>query len=115
GPEPAKRTLHPPAMVPAPKAPEASERVLHRLFVVTEAVRAHADAAQRVAGTALIAQPGEDVAGFEVKVDRRRVVTLRIRQQPELAECEAKHQGASELGRNRVAIHQRLAGPAEVI
>jgi hypothetical protein len=37
------------------EALEASERVLHGLLVVTEAVRAHARPAQRVPGTALIA------------------------------------------------------------
>ena len=50
--------------------------MLHRLCVVTEAVRAHAGAAQRVAGTALIAQPGEDATGLEVEIDGVRVIVL---------------------------------------
>src|SRR5207248_551002 len=54
-PEPAERGGHPPAMIRPLEALEAGERVLHRLLVVTEAVRAHARAAQRVAGATLIA------------------------------------------------------------
>ena len=78
-PEPAERKGHAPAMVRFLEALAAGERVLPL----------------RIAGTALIAAPGEDVACLEMNIDRIRVVPFGFREQPDLAECKAQHQGVT--------------------
>src|SRR2546427_635370 len=84
--QPAEGSRHPPAVIRLLESLVTRERVLHRLLVVAEAVSAHAGAALRVARPGLVTGSREELAGLEVKANRLRVVTLRIRQQPELAD-----------------------------
>src|SRR5204862_7284359 len=89
--------------------------VLPRRSVVADAVAPHAGAALRVARPSPGTGSREASAGLEVKTDRRHVVTLRIRQQPELADCEAEHQRAAELCRAVAALLERLPSACEVV
>ncbi len=110
--EPAEGGRHAPAVVRVLERPRTRERVLQRLLVLAEAVGAHAGTALRVARPGVVACSGEELAGLEVQVDRRRVVTLGIRQQPELADREAEHQGPAELRRDLVTLLEGLRAPA---
>ncbi len=55
------------------------------------------------------------LASLEVKADRRCVLTLPVREQPELAHCEAEHQRTSELCRHGATFLERLSGAREVV